>query len=164
MPYHPHIFAVLFFWDFLLNSTSKLTQHSRQEMGCYDDSGWSHLYIEISVMTLFATYEIGSQRHMTKWADGIVIIFLFNRELFSSIVYTGSVISKNQKQSHDQHHIQKYLNKHFSFWRWLKYRINKTYYIILDILHIQFISNSFSIKYSDNQYISAKLLWHSLGL
>lgn len=34
------------------------------------------------------------------------------------------------------------------------------YYIILDILHKQFISNSLSIKYSDNQYISAKLLWY----
>lgn len=38
------------------------------------------------------------------------------------------------------------------------------YYIILDILHKQFLSNSFSIKYSDNQYISAKLLWHWVGL
>lgn len=73
-------------------------------MGCYDESGWTHLYIELPVMTLFATHEIGSQRHMTKWVAGIVIIFLFNREIFSSIVYTGSVISKNQKQSHDQQH------------------------------------------------------------
>lgn len=34
------------------------------------------------------------------------------------------------------------------------------YCVILEILHEQFISNSFSIKYSDNQYISRKLLWH----
>lgn len=32
-------------------------------------------------MTLFATHEIGHQRHMTKWAARIVVMFLFNGEL-----------------------------------------------------------------------------------
>lgn len=79
MSYLPHTFAGLLF-----EISSSIAHQNRHSIADKKWAGPTFIFY-IPVMTLFATHEIGRQRHKTKWAAGIVITFLFDREFFLSI-------------------------------------------------------------------------------
>lgn len=88
MPYRPHTFAGLLFE--ISSSIAHQNQHSTANKKW---AGPTFIFY-IPVMTLFATHEIGWQRHMTKWAAGIVIMFLFSCPFSKQLVLFQRIRNK----------------------------------------------------------------------